>query len=85
MVGVPRRALGFRYAGFQQVSHQLLFFQLLPFTFHAAANVLAVACSLRLADTVKGGELRYMALAMECEPIAYRSLLMLVEAVLGGP
>ena len=49
------------------------------------ANVLAVACSLRLADTVKGGELRYMAVAMEHEPIAYRSLLMLAEAVLGGP
>ena len=32
--------------------------------------------SHRLADTVKGGELSYMALAMEREQIVYRSLLM---------
>jgi hypothetical protein len=31
------------------------------------ASVLAVSCSHRLADTVKGGELSYMALAMERE------------------
>ena len=31
------------------------------------------------------GELRYMALAMEHETIAYRSLLMLAEAVLVSP
>ena len=46
------------------------------------ACVLAVACSHRLADTVKGGELSYMALAMQREPTAYRSLLMRGR---GGP
>ena len=47
--------------------------------------VLAVACVHRLADAVKGGQLRYMALAMEHEPIVYRSLLTLPEAVVADP
>ena len=46
------------------------------------ACVLAVACIHRLADPVKGGELSYMALAMERELTAYRSLLMRQGAVL---
>ena len=49
------------------------------------ACVLAVACSHRLADAVKGGELSYMALAMEREPTAYSSLLMVAGAVLADP
>jgi type III secretory pathway component EscT len=49
------------------------------------ACVLAVACSHRLVDAVKGGELSSMALAMEREPTAYRSLLMVVGAVLADP
>ena len=49
------------------------------------ARVHADACSHRLADAVKGGELSYMALAMEREPTAYRSLLMVAGAVLAGP
>ena len=53
----------------------------LPFT----ACVLAVACSHRLADAVKGGELSYMTLEMEREPTAYRSLLPRARAVLAGP
>ena len=40
------------------------------------ASVLAVACSHRLADAVKGDELSYMALAMECKRTAYCLLLM---------
>ena len=40
------------------------------------ARVRADACSHRHADAVKGGELSYMALAMERELTAYRSLLM---------
>ena len=39
----------------------------------------------RLADAVKGGELSYMALAMEREPTAYSSLLMVAGAVLADP
>ena len=38
------------------------------------ACVLAVACTHRLADTVKGGELSYMTPALQREPTAYRSL-----------
>ena len=49
------------------------------------ACVLAVACSHRLADTVKGGELSYMALALQREQTAYRSLLMVSGAVLADP
>ena len=49
------------------------------------AFVLAVACIHRVADAVKGGELSYMALAMEREPTAYRSLLMRLGAVLADP
>ena len=49
------------------------------------ACVLAVACSQRLADAVKGGELSYMALAMEREHIVYRSLLMVAGAVVAVP
>ena len=41
--------------------------------------------SHRLADTVKGGELSYMALAMEREQIVYRSLLMQPGAVPTDP
>ena len=42
------------------------------------------ACS-RHADTVKDGELSYMALAMERERSTCRSLLMVAGAVLGNP
>ena len=49
------------------------------------AGVRAVACVHRLADAVKGGELSYMALAMEHEPIVYRSLLTLAGVVVAGP
>ena len=49
------------------------------------ACVPAVACSHRLADTVKGGELSYMGLAMQRDPTAGRSLLMVAEAVLANP
>ena len=40
------------------------------------ASVTADQSSHRLADAAKGGELSYMALAMEREQTAYRSLLM---------
>ena len=40
------------------------------------ARVHADACSHRLADAVKGGELSYMTLALQRGPTAYRSLLM---------
>ena len=46
------------------------------------ACVLAVACSHRLADAVKGGELSYMTLALQRGPTAYRSLLLRLGAVL---
>ena len=49
------------------------------------ACVLAVARSHRLADTVKGVELSYTALAMEREQIAWSSLLALAGAALAGP
>ena len=49
------------------------------------ACVLAVACSHRIADAVKGGKLSYMALAMEREPTTYSSLLMVAGTVLAGP
>ena len=49
------------------------------------ACVLAVACIHCLPDTVKGGELSYMPLAMELERIAYSSLLMVAGAVLADP
>ena len=39
------------------------------------ACVLAVACSRRLADAVKGGQLSYMTPAMQREQSTYRSLL----------
>ena len=39
----------------------------------------------RLADAVKGGQLSYMALAMEREPTAYSSLMMVAGAVLADP
>ena len=39
----------------------------------------------RLADAMEGSELSYMALALEREQTAYRSLLMLAGAVLAGP
>ena len=39
----------------------------------------------RLADNIKGGELSYMALAMEREQIEHSSLLTLAGAVLAGP
>ena len=42
------------------------------------------ACS-RLADAVEGGELSYMALAMEREHTTYISALMLAGTVLAGP
>ena len=46
------------------------------------ASVPAVACIHRHADTVKGGELSCMGLAMQHEPTAYRSLLKVARAVL---
>ena len=45
----------------------------------------AEACNHRLADTVKGDELRYTILAMEREQIACSSLLRLLGAVLADP
>ena len=47
------------------------------------ACILAVARSHRLADTVKGGE--RMALAMQRQPTAYRSRMMLAGTVLAEP
>jgi len=49
------------------------------------ASVATDQSSHRLADAVKGGELSSMALAMEREPTAYRSLLMVAGAVLADP
>ena len=49
------------------------------------ASVLAVACSHCLADTVKGGELSDMALALQRERTAYRALLMLAGAGQADP
>ena len=49
------------------------------------ACVLADACSHHLAHTIKGGELSYMALALQREPTAYRSLVMVAGAVLADP
>ena len=46
------------------------------------ACVLAVAWSHRLVDPVKGSELSHMALALQREPNAYRSQLMVAGAVL---
>ena len=43
------------------------------------ARVAADACMHRLADAVKGGELSYMALALQREQTAYRSLLMVAS------
>ena len=49
------------------------------------ACVLAVASSHCHADTVKGGELSYMTLALQRETTAYRSLLTRARAVLADP
>ena len=49
------------------------------------ASVLAVTCSHRLADAVKGGQLSYMALAMEREQSTCRTLLPRARAVLADP
>ena len=49
------------------------------------ACVLAVACMHRLADTVKGGQLSYMALGMEREQMVSSSLLALAGLALAGP
>ena len=49
------------------------------------ACVLAVACSHRLAATVKGGQLRYMTPAIQREQSTYRSLLTRASAVLADP
>ena len=49
------------------------------------ARVRADACSHRLADPVKGGELSYTALAMDCEQIASCSLLALAGTFPPGP
>ena len=49
------------------------------------ASVPADQSCHRRADTVKGGELSYMALAMEREQTAYCSLLMVAGTVLAGP
>ena len=46
------------------------------------ASVAADHSSHRLADTVKGGELSYMTLALQREQTAYRLLWMLSRAVL---
>ena len=56
-------------------------FSALAFT----ACVLAIACSHRLADTVKGREISCMALAIEREPISCRSLVMLARTALADP
>ena len=50
-----------------------------------AACVPADESSPRHADAVKGGELSYMALALQREPTAYRSLLMVAVVVLADP
>ena len=50
-----------------------------------ACALAVVACSHRLAATVKGGQLIYMALALQREPTAYRSLLTRARAVLADP
>ena len=49
------------------------------------ASVPADQSSHRLADTVEGGELSYMTLALQRGPTAYRSLLMRLGAVLADP
>jgi len=49
------------------------------------AGLRVVARNHRLADTVKGGELSYMTLAMEREHNACSSLLRLMTAVLADP
>ena len=49
------------------------------------ACVLAVACSHRLAATIKGGKLSYVVLAMQREPTAYSALLTRARAVLADP
>ena len=49
------------------------------------ACVLAVACSNCHADSLKGGELSCMTLPLQREPTAYRSLLVVAEAVLANP
>ena len=49
------------------------------------ASVAADHSSHRLADTVKGGELSYMTLALQREQTAYRLLWMLSRAVLADP
>ena len=48
-------------------------------------RILAVACSHRLADTINGGKLSYMALALQREQIGYSSLQMVAGAVLADP
>ena len=50
-----------------------------------AASVAADQSSHRLAHTVKGGELSYMALALKREHTTYRSLLMLAGAAVADP
>ena len=49
------------------------------------ARVRTVACIHRLADTVKGGEPSYEALAITCDQTAYTSLLMRPGTVLADP
>ena len=49
------------------------------------ACVIAVACSHRLADTIKGGQLSHMTPAMQREQSTYRSLLARARAVLANP
>ena len=44
-----------------------------------------MVCRHRVADTIEGGKLSYMALAMERERIVYCSLLMMAGAVPAGP
>ena len=49
------------------------------------ACLLAVACSHRHADTIKGGQLSHMIPAMQREQSTYRSLLARARAVMTDP
>ena len=50
-----------------------------------AVIAVGVACSHGLADAVKGGQLKYMTLALQREPTAYRPLLTRARAAVAGP
>ena len=71
---IPKRC---KLAGYAAGSPKLAFLSLV--------RPLAHGYSLRMHDTVKGGELRNMALAMQREQFTYISLLMLARTVLPDP